>query len=128
MTSTLDSISPWSFIITLQKYEYYFNFSLFRQLFIDFPSLFLQNNKNAPEKNYYFRHHHIILPPSSFFHITSSIYPLSAFRLHSPSSFLHHKSHQPSAITHLTSHDTKKSQPVGRLSPILFIQILSSYF
>ena len=51
MTSTLDSISPWSFIITPQKYEYYFKFSLFRQFFIDFSSLFLQNNKTSLKRN-----------------------------------------------------------------------------
>ena len=52
MISTLESISPWSVIITAQKYEYYFNYALFPQLFIDFSSLFLQNDKNAPEKRF----------------------------------------------------------------------------
>jgi hypothetical protein len=52
MTSTLYSISPWSFIITPQKYEYYFNCTLFLQLFIDFSSYFLKNDKKALEKKF----------------------------------------------------------------------------
>ena len=51
--SALESISPWSFIITVQKYEFYFNYDLFLQLFINFSSYFLKNDKDALEKKFY---------------------------------------------------------------------------
>jgi hypothetical protein len=53
MISALESISPRSFIITAQKYEFYFNYDLFLQLFINFSSYFLKNDKNALEKKFY---------------------------------------------------------------------------